>query len=266
MNYKKLSIALILLSILIFSYKKCKQIKQMPNTNNNDSISTPDDQAAEKMSTLSVELETTTNNINDTINKHKDYISDIHLKILSIPNIIFTLAITNVDLRSLILAHHILSISYLATLFTFLALILFNLITLHITNYDYIQHKNKLTAYSNKLNGILDINHIPNEVLQREMISCLQKSPVTKKISTFRFLTNLFGFINIISFILFIICTSYIVIIKKEPILTTNNNQTNSNCSNTQERRVPVNESQDPKASTKHIPVQGSNQNSSQSK
>lgn len=215
MNLRNSIIYILLLAF--FTKLICATTKLLNSKSKDNNIvdSFPDEDAVDKMKPLSEKLETSTNNIIEIVNKHKETINDIYLKVLSIPNLIFVLAITNQSLRTEITNHLWIATVYLSTLYTFLTLILFTLLTLIITNHIYNKHKTKLQQHSTKLNEFLYKKHIPNEEIQKEMIATIQANPVTRTITFFRFMTNLSGIINICSFILFIIFISKLLIIDK---------------------------------------------------
>lgn len=261
----------LLIVILIFIIHKFKKNTTMENKIKEGAQPTVDD-AIEKMSPLTTEISNSIDDLTALINKHRDAISDIYLKTLSIPNVVFTLIITNTYFREQIVSSWYLPFLFKSVIISYCLLITFTILSLYVTNFFYAKHKATLSSISGELNESIESKKIPTKEMQVRAKKILMDYPVKWGITLIRFLVATAGIINIISLIAFIITISITVTNNKGNSMTKTQNEQkiripgqqptpgrNPGEKSTPSRRIPeqkpINESNDPRKPSKPIPI-----------
>lgn len=264
--------------IILVIYKYSKKRIAMQSNSNEDTQPIIVKDAVDRMSPLTTEISASIDNLTELINKHRDTVSDIYLKTLGIPNIVFTLIITNEYFRQNIINSHLLTFLFMSAIISYCSLILFTVSSLYVTNIFYNRHKTKLCNISDDLNTDIEKQQVPAIEKQEKAKQILIDLPVKSLVKIFRAIVAISGIVNIISLIAFIITISITVInegnsmtkctshSQQEKLTGTIPSQKNTPTHPTipgniprKEDKQPLNESNDPRRTSKPIPIVDTN-------
>ena len=141
------------------------------------------------------------NNLTDAYNENKKHLYDIFMKVLAIPNLIIITAISNQNIKQIILNDPVSSKFYLITIFSFLLLIICYILSFSAGMELFKTRKDELKKISHNLCNGSSLN---SDVQKSINDKIMNYSEFSKFIKFFEKITNVLNIVNVVSFIMFI--------------------------------------------------------------